>query len=48
MKKTIAIILAIVSLLACFSLSGCDESHEDWHNKQIERGMSEARKQLGR
>ena len=48
MKKTIAIFLTIVSLLACFSLSGCDESYEDWNNKQIERGMSEARKQLGR
>lgn len=45
MKKFIAavLLLATMSTLLC----GCS-SYEDWHNRQIDKGMAEAREILGR
>lgn len=48
MKKVISILLVLVSLSSCLILSGCGETHEEWHQRQIQKGMRDAKKQLGR
>lgn len=48
MKKAISAFLALLGLLSCLSLAACGESHEEWHQKQVKKGMAEAKKILGR
>lgn len=48
MKRILAIVLIICSLFSCLMLAGCGESYEEWNERQLEKGMSRARKQLGK
>lgn len=48
MKKVISILLVLVSLSSCLILSGCGDTHKDWYQKQTQKSIRDAKKQLGR